>query len=66
MSSRWVRRARGALRGMGEGPEAAGSLAERRGMRMRILMRSLLSPETWMVTLCPGGRLRIDRKRSAF
>lgn len=60
VSSRWVRRARGALQGMGEGPEAAGSLEEMWGMRRRrILMRSLLSREMWMVTLSPDGHLRI-------
>lgn len=48
---------------MGEGPEAAGSLGERWGMRMRIPMKSLQSLEMWTVTLFPGGHLRIDRKR---
>lgn len=61
--SRWVKRARGAHQGMGEGPKAAGNLRERWGMRMRSLMRSLLSQEMWMVTSCSGGHLGIDRKR---
>lgn len=63
MSSRWARRARGAHQGMGEGPEAAGSLGERWGMRRRrTLMRSLLSQVMWTVISCPGDHLRNERK----
>ncbi len=53
---------------MGEEPEVAGSLEERWGMRRRTLMKSLLSQEMWKVTSCPGGHLRINRKKriSAF
>lgn len=48
---------------MGEGPEAAGNLEEMWGMRRRrILMRSLLSREMWMVTLSPDGHLRKKKK----
>ena len=65
-SSRWVRRARGAHRGMGEGPEAAGSPGERWGMRTMILMTSLQSPKMWTVTSFPGDHLRIDKKKKFY
>lgn len=45
---------------MGEGPEAAGSLGGRWGMKRRTLMRSILSQEMWMVISCPDARLWIN------
>lgn len=62
-SSRWAKRARGAHQEMGEVPAAAGSLAEKRGMKMRTLMRLYLSQEMWRVTSWPGVHLDQQKGR---
>lgn len=63
-SSHWAKRARGAHREMGEAPAAAGSLAEKQGMKMRTLMRLYLSQETWRVTSWPGVHLDEQKREN--